>query len=388
MKKRPFLIILLFILILLIILLLNIKTKKNDTEIIGNEKKFEANTGVVYNQGSDVLKYKDMFYIIDNSSNSIIRYNDKTKYATIISKYQGYTYNDNMYIINNNLLYSIENTTYYMGLDTLRPTKFTNGRVVYINDEIYIYLLKEDGYQNLYVTSYDNTTFKKTNEFFYRLGKGYEINYLNESDNLIFFSTVNSDKSTSLFSVDLEKKKVDLIIRESSFTSEFSRGEIVHAVKNDDKIYYVVARYAYTTESESVSEYLLYEKVIGQNIYEFIKNDIEPYLIKDKDSVIFGKFNLEENKYEWKTLFDEGSKYESWMSVIQSDFSRYLTLENSVISFNGKQLSKLEEKYSDYSISYAKYCDGYILILLEDPDYSHVWFSCKRDGTDLRKIYE
>ena len=53
-----------------------------------------------------------------------------------------------------------------------------------------------------------------------------------------------------------------------------------------------------------------------------------------------------------------------------------------------EELSKLEEKYSDYSISYAKYCDGYILILLEDPEYSHVWFSCKRDGTDLRKIYE
>lgn len=387
MKKRTLLTILLFLLIIFLVFLLIFG--REDTNEIDDPANvnFESNQGEVFNQGESVLKYQDNIFLIDNLSNSIVKYNTKNDNSSVISRFNNYSYNDNMYIVNNKLLYSINNLTYFMSLDTLKSEKFTDGNLVYIDDEIYMYILQEDSLQYLYVTSYDGTSFRRTNDIFYNLAKGYKINYLKESNGLIFFSSVNSDDSTTLFSVNLENYEITLVARETNYTTDTSRGVIVDAVKFENDIYFTVANIFSTTETELISDYDLYVRPIDSTFSEFLRGNVDPYLLTIDNELIYGKFNSESDKYEWEILYEDGT-FENWFKYVKGDISRYFTFEDLKLYFNGKELRTFEEIYSDFSISYATYCDEKIYILFENGSLAHVWFSFNVDGSEFNKIYE
>lgn len=385
MKKRTVLILIMLLLIVLIVFIFGFLIKNIESNDLENNA-FEENRGTVFNQGQSVLSYQDNIYLIDNLSSSIVRYNTETGSSYTVSKFNNYSFNDNMYIKNNNLIYSIDDATYFINLDTMKNQKFMDGRLVYINDRIAMYVVQDFSLQNLYITSYDSSTFRKTNEVFYNLAKGYNINYLRESNGLIFFSSVNLDNSTSLFSVDLESFEVTLIVRDSSYTSDTTRGEIVDAVKCGDEIFYTIAKFVKTTNEEYISNYDLYSRPIDGAFTEIVRSDVMPNLITDNTGLIYGKFNSELNKVEWNSL-DLESTIENWTENIQGDISRYFAFEDLKIYINGNELQKLEGDYIDYKINYAMYCDGYIYILLEK-DTSHVWYSSKADGSEFNKIYE
>lgn len=387
MKKRKLLIILLILLIMLLALVfyfLRDDTASKDT--LNND--FKSNYGTVYNQGRNVLKYQNEVFWADNISNSIIRYNTETNDSKVIASFKNYALNENMYIVNNNLIYSVDNTTYYMTLDTNNNAKFTDGKVVYINDELYIYILQQDSLQYLYITSYDNKNFRRTNSIFYNLAKGYNLKFLRESDGLLFFSSVNSDKSTSLFSVDLTNRKINMIIREKSYVTDTSRAEISDVLRFGDDIYYTVSSIFQTTESEELSDYHdLYIKPINGLFSEQVRREIEPYLFIDKDKVFYGRLDEETNQYVWEAMFEDDEKLDNWIERVNGDISKYYLLENSKLYFNDKELIDLGTSYSEYYLKHAEYCDDSIYFVISK-DTSCAYFKVKLDGSELVKIYE
>lgn len=385
MKRRRALIALLVLIIFLLVLIIIFLNRNNERDD-SNVNDFQTNKGTVYNQGQSVLKYQDYIFLIDELANSIIRYDIQDNVSHLVAATQGYKFDDTMYIVNNKLVYSNNNVTYYSDADKLSRSKFTDGRIVYINDDIYIYILQEEDLQYLYITSYDNTNFRKTNELFYNLAKGYQINYLKESGGLLFFTSINSDQSITLFTVDLKNSEVTLIARETSYASDTSRGEIVEAVRHGNDIYYIVAEYQKMTNGESLAGYDLMIRPIDAAFSEFVNSDIEPHLFVVDDELYLGKYDSETSKYSWKTTFSE-VPLDNWIDKIHGDISKYFKFKNSKLYFNEEELITLNNVYLDYTIAKVVYCDDAVYVLLEK-DSSYVWISCKMDGSEFTNIYE
>ena len=384
--KRKYALVMLFALIILLILIFTFLVKSNSKVETPNNV-FKENKGVVYNQGKNVLKYQEHAYIIDKLSSSIIRHNFKDNSYNVIVNAKGRNIADNLFIVNNQLLYSLDNTTYYLGLGDFNNQKFTDGRVVYINNDIYLYIIQEDSEECLYITSYDNKNFRRTNSIFSNLAKGNKIKYLRESNGLLFFASVNSDKSTSLFSVSLEDYKVSLIIKEKTYTTDNMRGEIVDAVRYEDKIYYNVAKIANMTEGEHVLDYILYEKPINALFNEYVKSDLEPNLIMDDNKLVIGNYDVDSEQYEWSLLYFGEEYNDEWITKIEGDISKYFEFKDSKLYLNNELIAKLDGEYSDFYLNYAIYCGDTLYIFIVN-DFSNICFSLEKGEKKFNKVYE
>lgn len=391
MNKRLLLIIFSIIIILAIILLVSFTQKDFNPYDIESDN-YLKNTESVLNQGSEFLKYDNNLYFINDRTKAIIKYNSKENIVTPIISLKGYDLGDKLHLISNKLIYTVGQNTYYSNLDGTDTYKFASGRVVYINDDVYVYIVEKDSYQSLYVASYDSKTFMRTNDIFFNLANGYKIRYIKVIEDILFFESENTDRSLTLFSIDLKEYKSKVIARREMNTGDdYSQSKFSDVIQNDKSLYFIFSDISTTTYGESDTvDNSIYGQEVEFSISEFVANEVENRLYfapTEEKELIYEKYNDETQKYDWYNESHTLLSYE-WEDIVEGDVKKYFEYKDSAITKDNEAFLSLDSAYAPYSLEIARYYYGEFYFMLSHESGSHIWFTCKRDGSELKKIYE
>lgn len=391
MNKRLLLIIFSIIIILAIILLVSF-TQKDFNPYDIEADNYLKNTESVLNQGSEFLKYDNNLYFINDRTKAIIKYNSKENIVTPIISLKGYDLGDKLHLISNKLIYTVGQNTYYSNLDGTDTYKFASGRVVYINDDVYVYIVEKDSYQSLYVASYDSKTFMRTNDIFFNLANGYKIRYIKVIEDILFFESENTDRSLTLFSIDLKEYKSKVIARREMNTGDdYSQIKFSDVIQNDKSLYFIFSDINTTTYGESDTvDNSIYGQEVEFSISEFVANEVENRLYfapTEEKELIYEKYNDETQKYDWYNESHTLLSYE-WEDIVEGDVKKYFEYKDSAITKDNEAFLSLDSAYAPYSLEIARYYYGEFYFMLSHESGSHIWFTCKRDGSELKKIYE
>lgn len=379
-RKRK---ILLVVIVLILIALIFVSNVNNKTPSQSNKTNYSKNKYTVYNQGGNILEYGDYTYFVDNNSNSIFRYDNQNFSATQIIKSSNGFY-EKLYIINNNLIFSTNNITYYIPLDdnsTGQYKKFVEGKVVYITEDLYIYINESNSANYLCIVSYDAETFTNTNKMFYTLAQGYNIEFLKQIDDTIYFTSTNSDESASLFEVDLKNYQTTLVVREFLENNEVNTYLKFHdVIKTDSVFYYVLSRNELTTSTEPNTRYYLYNRNIEYSYKEFSDQDVVPYLYKNPENsadILYQSYTEYSDEPVWN------AKITDWRAFVYGDVTRLFSIDNSKLILDGETFVDLGRDYSSYEVKYAlRMNDKYYILLSNDTGF-YTWYSCDEDGNNL-----
>lgn len=382
-KKRIFLFVILLFLLVLIIAG-NLKRSKLPTSDEGIT--YAKNEYTVYNQGESILEYGDFAYFVDNYSNSIYRFNKQNSSTEQIVTSSN-AFEKKLFVINNNLIFATNNVTYYISLNDNKNReykKFVDGKVMYITEDLCLYVKETESTSYLYISSYNSETFLTTNNIFYTLAKGYNINFLKQLGDELYFTSTNSDNSVSLFSVDLKQYKTTLIVRE--FLEENDGTvylEFNDVAKNDSEIYYVLSTNEPTNYGLPHTRYYLYSRNIKYAYKEFVSDDVIPFLYtnpQDESEILYQRYVDYSVEPVWN------GEVTDWKEFIYGDVTRFFEIDNSKLILDGKTLIDLNQDYEWYNVELVSRINGTFYVLLSDDDEIHSWYSCNEDGSNLHEI--
>lgn len=382
-KKRIIMLVAIVIVLVILVIFMNLDTNKSSSS---NNVNYSKNEFPVYNQGGNILEYGDYAYFVDNYSNSIFRYNKQTSASMQIIKSE-YSFGKKLFVINNNLVFSTNGITYYISLKgdaNGEYKKFVDGRVVYMTEDMFLYIKNMNGVNNLYISSYNSETFSITNKMFYTLAQGYYINFLKQLDDELYFTSTNSDKSVSLFAVDLKNNKTTLVVR------EFLEDDMVNTylefndvAKIDNEIYYVLSTNELTTATKPNTRYYLYSRNIAYDYKELADQDVEPYLYnnpENKDEILYQRYT----EYSVEPIWS--ADVPDWKEFIYGDVTRFFAIDSSKLILDGVDFVNLGQDYSGYAIESVYRINGAFYVLLSNEDSNYSLYSCNEDGSNLHKI--
>lgn len=379
-KKRKILLVVIIIALLVLIVATNVNTQISPQSTQTN---YSKNNYTVYNQGGNVLEYGDYTFFVDNNSKSIFRYDNKNSITTQIVKSQNSIY-EKLYIINNNLIFSTNNITYFIPINGGGYQKFVDGQTEYITEDLCVYLKESNTANYLYISSYDDETFRSTNQMFYTLAQGYNIKFLKKIDDELYFTSTNSDDSVSLFEVDLKNYQTTLVVREFLENNEVNTYlEFEDVEKTNSEFYYVLSRNELTTATLPNTRYYLYNRNIEYSYKELSREDVEPYLYKnskDSDKILYQSYTEYSVDPVWNVEVTD------WKEFVFGDVTRFFSIDSSKLILDGETFAELDKNYSEYEVKYALRMNDKYYILLSNDTGLYSWYSCSEDGSNLNKM--
>lgn len=380
--KRKIIVLTVIIVLLLIVVLTNLDTKSSPSS---NSVTYSQNEFPVYNQGGNILEYGDYTYFVDKYSNSIYRFNRKNASTLKIVESEN-PFEEKLFIINNNLIFSTNYITYYVSLNgdsNGKYEKFIDGKVLYMTEDLYLYVKKTTSISYLYISSYDSKTLSSTNKMFYTLALGHNINFLKQLGDELYFTSTNSDDSASLFSIDLKNYKTTLIVREFLNDEVNTYLKFNDVVKTDELIYYVLSTNELTTATKPNTRYYLYTRNIEYDYKEFSAEDVEPYLYadpKDENNVLYQRYT----EYSVEPVWNE--EVSDWKEFVYGDVTRFFEINNSTLTREGDKFVNLGQDYSNYELEYVYRLNGSLYVLISNESEMRSLYFCNEDGSNLSKI--
>lgn len=382
-KKRKILLVILIIILIALAVIMSLSAKPASQTSGTN---YAKNKYTIYNQGGNVLEYGDYTFFVDNNSKSIFRYDNKNFSTMQIIKSNNSFY-EKLFIINNNLIFSTNGITYYISLEDNSDNqykKFVNGQIEYITEDLYIYVKEDNSANYLYISSYNSETFRGTNEMFYTLAQGYNIEFLKQIDDELYFTSTNSDDSVSLFEVDLKNYQTTLVVREFLEDNEVNTYlEFEDVEKTDSVYYYVLSRNELTTATLPNTRYYLYNRNIEYPYKEFSDQDVVPYLYKNSensDDILYQSYTEYSVEPVWNV------EVTNWKEFVYGDVTRFFSIDNSKLILDGEILVDLAQDFSEYEVKYALRMNDKYYILLSNDAGLYSWYSCSENGDNLSKI--
>ena len=405
MKRRTILLIALVTMFVLLGVLLYVPRKKNlDTQkeqesILTGEK----NVAKVFNQGENIISYNNYTFMVDTEKNAIIRYSEKENLGRQIIYAQKEVIGNQLFVMGNKLIFNVAKDTYCSDLDGSNSIKLINGNIVYMNEDIFVYILQDTNAEYVCITSYSNTSLNRTPDTLFNIAKGNDIRFLREYDNVLFFYSHNINGTTTLFSVDLNNSKSNVIINLPT-KGDDTRYDFVDIVKIEDVVYPLQVEYQISTNFETYASNTLYFAYIDKVVWENYATNIEPRkrVFTDGKKLFVKEYNTETKQYEWfyrkydlkdgeykeeKTgVLDQNSK-EYWTNTLYGDLTDLFTLENGELKMDGLSFTTLENDYKNYTLKYAGLFSDKIYILINQ-NGKNIWFRFDNDGSNPKKIYE
>ena len=404
MKRRTILLIALAAMIVLLGVLLYVPRKKNldaqkeKEEIIAGEK----NVAEVFNQGENILSYNGYTFIVDTERNSIIRYSEKENSGNQIIYADDGTIGNQLFVMGNKLIFNVDENTYYSNLDGSSSAKLIDGNIVYMNDNVMVYILQDVSAQYVCLASYNNKSLNRTTDLFFNIAKGNEIKFLKEYDETLFFYSYNTNETTTLFSVDLNKSESNVIVSLPTQSND-TRYEYIDIAKIGNMIYPLQAAYQKSTDHETYSSNTLYVAYIDSIVWENYASNIMPRRVFTDGKKLFVKeYSTDTNQYEWiyrkfneksgnyiyeKTgVLDKDSK-EYWTNTLYGDLTDLFTLESGELKMDGLPFATLDNYYRNATLRYAGLFTNEVYILVNQ-NRKNIWFRFDKDGSNPKKIYE
>lgn len=374
----------------------NLNYQKEQEEKIAGEK----NIAKVFNQGENILRYADYTYIVDTEKNSIIRYFEKENVGKQIVYATDDTIGNQLFVMGNKLIFNVAKNTYYSNLDGSDSKKLIDGNIVYMNDEVFVYILQDSSAQYVCITSYNNKNLTRTSDTF-NLAKGNEIGYIRECDKYLFFYSNNSNGTTSLFCVDLNNSK-SYVLTSLPTEGDDVRYEYTDIAKVGDMVYPLRATYQISRDHETYATNTLYMASIDTIIWENYESDIKARRIFSNDKKLFVKGYDEDSKqYEWlyRTMNEDGdyvvektgvldkNSNEFWTNTLYGDLTYLFTLENGELKMDGMEFADLDDSYKDATLKYAGLFSDKVYFLVNQ-NGKNIWLRFDSDGSNLKEFYE
>lgn len=392
MKKSRLILFAIFILIVLIAIITFIRKndKPNNPNMMTQSSEFEKNTEKLIDFDENVMRYGNNVYLLDEKRNLLLKYDPENSLTTIVHNFRNTNYCKRFFIRNNMLLFSYNNATYYSDLDGNGLSKMCNGEIVYINDDIYLYIIHNDSKDELYIASYDNKTFKTTMDIAKNLARGTSIEYLKSSDEDVFFTSSNSENEISLFEVDIKNSKVAVINKRSSNAPvEGHKLEYSNVIKTDDIYYYIIDEIAETTNEDVYVSSSLYGASRDYYFSELFADKVGKYLSynkNNKNEVLYQKYNEKAESYVWRTTSSLGDINTNWKNFLYGDVTTLFNIKGNSIYETGYEFVNINEDLSGYKIyKVVRLKNGFYFMLVNDN--SSEWYFCKDNGKNLIKIY-
>jgi len=404
MKRRTILLIALAVMVVLLGVLLYVPRKKNlDTQkekesVLNGEK----NVAKVFNQGENIISYNNYTFIVDTERNSIIRYSEKENSGKQVIYATNEVIGKQLFIMGNKLIFNVAQNTYCSNLDGSNSIKLIDGNIVYMNDEVFVYILQDTTAQYVCITSYSNSNLSRTNDTFFNLAKGNDIKFLKEYDKVLFFYSHNTNETTTLFSVDLNNSKSNVLINLPT-KGDDERYDFVDIAKIEDIVYPLQATYQISTDHETYSSNTVYLAYIDKVVWENYATNIKPLRVFTDGKKLFVKeYNRDTNQYEWfyrkydpkddiyveekLDVLDKNSK-EYWPNVLYGDLTELFTLENGELKMDGLSFTTLENDYKNSTLKYAGLFSDKVYVLINQSG-KNIWLRFDNDGSNPKKIYE
>ena len=403
MKRRTILLIALAAMIVLLGVLLYVPRKKNldaqkeKEEIIAGEK----NVAEVFNQAENILSYNGYTFIADSEKNAIIRYSEKENQGKQIIYATNETIGNQLFVMGNKLIFNVGKNTYYSDLDGNNSSKITDGNIVYMDNDVYVYILQDEDSQYVCITSYNNKNLARTADTFFNIAKGNDIRYLKEIDKVLYFYSYNTNKTTTLFSVDLNSSETTILMNSLTEISDVKYRPIDIA-KGDDTLYLLIASYQVSTNIETYAESTLYSIYSDSIVSELYAQNVKPRkrVFTDNAKLIFKEYNDTTKQYEWKlTGYDKDGKYvvkkaeilekgnkEYWTNTLYGDLTDLFTLENGELKMDGLLFTTLENDYKNSTLKYAGLFSDKVYVLINQSG-KNIWLRFDNDGSNPKKIY-
>ena len=404
MKRRTILLIALAVMVVLLGVLLYVPRKKNlDTQkekesVLNGEK----NVAKVFNQGENIISYNNYTFIVDTERNSIIRYSEKENSGKQVIYATNEVIGKQLFIMGNKLIFNVAQNTYCSNLDGSNSIKLIDGNIVYMNDEVFVYILQDTTAQYVCITSYSNSNLSRTNDTFFNLAKGNDIKFLKEYDKVLFFYSHNTNETTTLFSVDLNNSKSNVLINLPT-KGDDERYDFVDIAKIEDIVYPLQATYQISTDHETYSSNTVYLAYIDKVVWENYATNIKPLRVFTDGKKLFAKeYSRDTNQYEWfyrkydpkddiyveekLDVLDKNSK-EYWPNVLYGDLTELFTLENGELKMDGLSFTTLENDYKNSTLKYAGLFSDKVYVLINQSG-KNIWLRFDNDGSNPKKIYE
>lgn len=405
MKRRTILLIALALIIVLLCVLLYIPRKKNydeekERELILNGEK---NVAEVFNQGENILCYNGYTFIVDKEKNSIIKYSEKDSVGTQIIHSVQETIGNQIFIMGNRLIFNRGNSTYSSDLNGKNSKKVTEGNIVYMDDNVFVYILQDVSSQYVCITSYNNKNLERTTDMLFNIAKGNEINYLKRQDKILFFYSYNTNGTTTVFSVDLDKSESKVLIN-STTQNEDERYEYVDVAKIGNILYSLQATYQFSTDHETYSTNAIYTTYIDTIVTECCMRNTKPAMriFTDGKKLFTKEYNSDTKQYDWVygsfddngdfvtekvSILDKNSKEYYWTNILYGDLTELFTLENGELKLNGSPFTTLTIDSKNLALKYAGLFSEKVYVLINQSG-KNIWFRFDKDGSNPKKIYE
>lgn len=385
--NRKTMIIFSFLIIISLTAIISLSVRVENKTNIDKSETVPSIEGVMF-QGESIIKHNDNIYMIEPNAQKIIKYNVASDISSLVANFSGQQVGNQLYLINNHLIFTLDGNTYHMDLEGKNKEKLVNGEVVYINDEVYVYIHTNNNSQSLYIMSYDNSTFRTTKHVSFNLANGKKIKFLKEEDKSLYFTSRNTDGSSTLFEVNLNESKTNIISRQE--LGEYVAADAIDFsdVSKTDNYYYIVNNLIETNDGELIVGNELWKRTVGGGT-EFI-DSYEPEtrlaINPDSNNILYENFNYDIGKYEWREESDILNKY-TWRDLLYGDVTKYFELKISEIYVDGRKLVNLDENYIDSKISKVfRHEDGFFILI--ENNSTHTWYYCKEDESNLKKVYE
>jgi len=387
-KKLIILAFLLFVILVALIIVLG-TTKNMDRGNVNflKDAEFQQNTKKLIEPDDVLLKYGNDVYILDEKSNSIIKYASNTGISSFIINLGSDSYKK-LFVRSNHLIFSSTNATYYSDLNGNNILKLTNGEVVYINDDIYLFVNHATSRDELYIISYNNKTFKSTTNLSNMIATGKRIKYLKADGNSIYFTSVNSQNDLIVFEVNIKDSNVRIITKRSAYDeSENMTYQLSDILKDDENYFYVVEELISTTNEQGLLNYrYLYRRSINDSNEEIMDENVGPYLVWNaKKSSIMYEIIEESGNRVWQELGKFETSNDTWEQLKNGDVTEYFSIDGTTIHKENTMLVDLNMDLSDYQIVKVICIEGeyYFSIANEINQY---WYHCDLEGNHLVKI--
>ncbi len=382
-KTLKLLMIIIILAIIGIFVLLVTLNKDNSDEIY----EVTENVGPVSNQGAEVLEYNNKIYFVNNDNQSIIQYDkDNGVYQTVVNANQN-EFGNRIFIQCNKLIYTNNSKTYTSDLNTFEINEILNGKILYVDDNIYIYTMKVGSLDYLYLSSYDEKTLYRTNKVSYALATGNNIDIMKKCGDMLLFTSENTDGSSSLFSVDTTKSTVSLLAQtdtseESGYISKFIDATVL-SEKNE--VYYIVSESSKgaSTNEENVENKTLYYSSIEYGYKEIRDFVVNNRVVNMNDEVIYQSYNSDSGDFRWTNgidVYDEKDVIE----LLDGDITEYVTTDNQAIYLLDNKIMNIDANFELSKILH--YGDSYYILLKNGSNGR--WYTCNTDGSNLLRIYE
>ena len=392
LNRKKLIIVAVIIIILLLALIIILGTtrgmNKGNTNF-AKQAEFKSNSEKLIDYDEPVMKYGNDIFILDKLSSSMIRYNLKNNTKSTVLDFDTTDVSEHFFIRSNKLIFSYYNTTFYSDLNGTNIQKLTNGEVVYIDDNIYIFISHKTSRDELYIVSYDNKTFRTTTNLSKNIANGRKIQYLKAEDKDIYFTSSNTNGSISLFKVDIKNDKTEIISTMSGISeSDTLIYEFSDIVKDQENYYYVVKELSPTAREGNLLNYTyLYLRSISSNNEEIFSEDVGlflAYVPKHSDSILFEQYTESGDRIWLNNEFEQ--KAYTWQELKYGDVTSYFEIIGSSLFTNEKQLVNLGIDLSEYILEkVVRLDDGYYFLISNDEE--HLWYHCAEDGNNLIKIY-